>query len=151
VLEHRNHKNLIQQYKVTHTKNIKLATTGCVSPISNCPIHISGYNIIFNIYNIHYLTNCTETITNATNFITYQGRRELQNWTPYALINGQLNATDTADGNEMLALRELTFVFSLPYPWHYIFAATVNAINAHYIQCLKCVFMKMAICCLPVF
>jgi len=68
--------------------------------------YIPGDNIIFNTCNIHYLTNCTETATNAKLFITYQGRRELQKWTAYTLINVQLNATDIADGNEMLALRK---------------------------------------------
>jgi len=57
------------------------------------------------------LTKCTETATNATYCVAYQGRRQLQNWTPYALINVQLNATDTADGNEMLVLRKSHFIF----------------------------------------
>jgi len=38
-------------------------------------------------------------ISHATNFFTYQGRRELQKWTAYTLINVQLNATDITDGN----------------------------------------------------
>jgi L-lactate permease len=113
--------------------------------------YIPRYNIIFNTYNIHYLTNCTETATNGTNFITYQGRRELQKWMPYTLINVQLNVTDIADGNEMLALRKSHLYFTYRIVWQYIFAATVNATNAHYIQCLKYVFMKLAIYCLPVF
>jgi len=113
--------------------------------------NIPQYSIIFNTYNIHYLTNCTETATNATDFITYQGRRELQKWTAYTLINVQLNANNIADGNELLALRKSHLCFTYVILWQYIFAATVNAINAHYIQCLKYVFMKLAIYCLPVF
>jgi hypothetical protein len=113
--------------------------------------YISGDNIIFNTCNIHYLTNCTETTTNTTNFIIYQGRRELQKWTAYILINVQLNATNIADGNKMLALRNSHLYFTYLIVWQYIFAANVNAINAHYIQCLKYVFMKLAIYCLPVF
>jgi hypothetical protein len=113
--------------------------------------YILGYSIIFNKYNIHYLTNCTETTTNATNFITYQGRRELQKWMAYTSINIQLNATDIADGNKILALRKTHLYFTYLIVWQYIFAATVNAMNAHYIQCLKYVFMKLAIYCLPVF
>ena len=113
--------------------------------------YIPGYSIIFKTYYIHYLTNCTETATNATNFITYQGRRELQKWTAYTLINVQLNAIDIADGNEMLALRKSRLYFTYLILRQYIFAVTVNAINANYIQCLKFVFMKLAIYCLPVF
>jgi L-lactate permease len=113
--------------------------------------YIPVYNIIFNTQNFHYLTNCTETSTNVTNLITYQGRRELQKWTPYTLINVQLNVTDIADGNEMLTLRKSHLYFTYHIVWQYIFAATVSATNAHYIQCLKYVFMKLAICCLPVF
>jgi len=86
-----------------------------------------------------------------THFITYQGKRELQKWTPYTSINVQLNATAIADGNEMLALRKSHLYFTYLILWQYIFAATVNVINAHYIQCLKYVFMKLAIYCLPVF
>jgi hypothetical protein len=54
------------------------------------------------------------------------------------LIHVQLNATDTADGNEMLALRKSHLCFPYLILWQYIFAATVNAINA---QCLQYVFM----------
>jgi len=121
-----------------------------VFQISNCPVH-TGVQHYFNTYNTHYLTNCTETTTNATNFITYQGRRELQKLTVYTLINVQLNVTDIADGNEMLPLRKSHLYFTYLIVWQYIFTATVNAINAHYIQCLKYVFMKLAIYCLPVF
>jgi L-lactate permease len=110
--------------------------------------YIPRYNIIFNTYNIHYLTNCTETATNDTNVITYQRRRELQKWTPYILINVQLNVTDIAAGNGMLALRKSHLYFIYRIVWQYIFAATVSATNAHYIQCLKYVFMKLAIYCL---
>jgi len=113
--------------------------------------YIPGYSIIFNTYNIHFLTNCTETTTNAINLITYQGRRELQKWTAYTLINVQLNAIDIANGNEMLALRKSHLYFTSLILWQYIFAANASAINAHYIQCLKNVFMKLAIYCLPVF
>jgi len=56
--------------------------------------YIPGHNIIFNKCIIQYLTKCIETTTNATYFNTYQGKREQQKWTPYALTNVQLNATD---------------------------------------------------------
>ena len=113
--------------------------------------YIPGDNIIFNTCNIHYLTNCTETTTNTNKIITYQRRRELQKRTAYTLINVQLNAIDIADGNDMLPLRKSHLYFTYLIVWQYIFAATVNAINAHYIQCLKYVFMKLTIYCLPVF
>jgi len=99
--------------------------------------YISGYNIVFNTQNIQYITKCTETAPNATCFFTHRVRRELQNWTPFALINVQLNAIDTADSNEMLALRKSHLHFPYLILWQYIFAATANAINAHNIQCLK--------------
>jgi len=69
----------------------------------------------------------------------------------HTLIRVQLNSTDIADGNEMLALRTSHLYFTYLIVWQYILAATVNAINAHYIQCLKYVFMKLAIYCLSVF
>ena len=57
----------------------------------------------------------------------------------------QLNAINTADGNAMLALRKSHLYFPYFILWQYIFAANVNAINAHYIQFLKYVFMKLTI------
>jgi len=90
-------------------------------------------------------------ISHATNFFTYQERRELQKWTAYTLINVQLNATAIVDGNEMLALRKSHLYFTYLILWQYILAVTVNDINAHYIQCQKHVFMKLAIYCLPLF
>ena len=56
--------------------------------------NVPGHKIIFNTINIPYLTKCIETTANATYFITYQGTSVQQKWTPYALINVQLNATD---------------------------------------------------------
>ena len=77
--------------------------------------YVPGYNIIFNTCKIQYLTKCIETTTNATYFITYQGTREQQKWTPYALINVQFNATDISWWQWNVCIKKVTFVFSLSY------------------------------------
>jgi hypothetical protein len=69
--------------------------------------------------------------------MTYQGRRKLQKWKQYALINLQLNSTNIADGNE---IKKITFVFSLPY-----------SLAVHICcqcQCHKCTLHTMSAVCI---